>query len=92
MPIRGGEFQVCLDNFCKTESNSLKNEPEYVTLPISDISEQPSDTNQPPVEVQPSDTNQPPVEVQPSDTNQPPVEVQPSDTNQPPNQEDAAGG
>ncbi|MFZ0555844.1 MAG: HNH endonuclease signature motif containing protein, partial [Nitrososphaeraceae archaeon] len=56
----GGEFQVCLDNFCKTESNSLKNEPEYVTLPISDISKQPSDTNQPPVEVQPSDTNQPP--------------------------------
>ena len=75
----GGEFQVCLDNFCKTESNSLKNEPEYVTLPISDISKQPSDTNQPPVEVQPSDTNQPP------------VEVQPSDTNQPPNQEDAVG-
>ena len=98
-----GEFQVCLDDFCITESNSPKNEPEYVTLPISDISEQPSDTNQPPVEVQPSDTSQPPVEVQPSDTNQPPVEVQPSDTNQPPvevqpsdtsqppNQEDAGG-
>ncbi len=74
-----GEFQVCLDDFCITESNSPKNEPEYVTLPISDISEQPSDTNQPPVEVQPSDTNQPP------------VEVQPSDTSQPPNQEDAGG-
>ena len=63
-----GEFQVCLDDFCITESNSPKNEPEYVTLPISDISEQPSDTNQPPIEVQPSDTNQPPIEVQPSDT------------------------
>ena len=74
-----GEFQVCLDDFCITESNSPKNEPEYVTLLISDISEQPSDTNQPPVEVQPSDTNQPP------------VEVQPSDTSQPPNQEDAGG-
>ena len=73
-----GEFQVCLDDFCIAESNSPKNEPEYVTLPISDISEQPSDTNQPPVEVQPSDTNQPPVEVH-------------SDTNQPHNQEDAGG-
>ena len=87
----GGEFQVCLDDFCISESNSPENEPEYVTLPISDISEQPSDTSQPPVEVQPSDTNQPPVEVQPSDTNQPPVEVQPSDTSQPPNPEDARG-
>ena len=84
----GEEFQVCRDEFCITGSNGPENEPEYVTLPISDI---PSDTNQPPVEVQPSDTNQPPVEVQPSDTNQPPVEVQPSDTNQPPNQEDAGG-
>ena len=77
------EFQVCLD-FCITESNSQKNEPEYAALPISDISEQPSDTSQPPVEVQPSDTSQPPVEVQPSDTSQPPVEVQPNDTSQPP--------
>ena len=68
------EFQVCLD-FCITESNSQKNEPEYVALPISDISEQPSDTSQPPVEVQPSDTSQPPVEVQPNDTSQPPNQV-----------------
>jgi hypothetical protein len=74
-----GEFKVCLNDFCITESNGPENEPEYVSLPLSDISKQPSDTNQPPVEVQPSDTNQPP------------VEVQPSDTNQPPNQEDAAG-
>ena len=63
-----GEFQVCRDEFCITGSNGPENEPEYVTLPISDISEQPSDTNQPPIEVQPSDTNQPPIEVQPSDT------------------------
>ena len=56
----GGEFQVCRDDFCITGSNGPENEPEYVTLPISDISEQPSDTNQPPVEVQPSDTSQPP--------------------------------
>jgi hypothetical protein len=55
-----GEFQVCLEDFCITESNGPENEPEYVTLPISDISEQPSDTSQPPEEVQPSDTSQPP--------------------------------
>lgn len=56
----GEEFQVCLEDFCMTESNSPENEPEYVTLPISDTSEQLSHTSQPPVEVQPSDTSQPP--------------------------------
>jgi hypothetical protein len=55
-----GEFQVCLEDFCITESNGPENEPEYVTLPNSDISDQPSDTSQPPEEVQPSDTSQPP--------------------------------
>ena len=88
----GEEFQVCLDDFCITESNGPENEPEYVTLPISDISEQPSDTSQPPVEVQPSDTNQPPVEVQPSDTNQPPVEVNPVIQASRPTKKTRAGG
>ena len=82
----GELFRVCLEDFCVTDRNSPKTEPQYVTIPISD-----GDTNQPPVEVQPSDTSQPPVEVQPSDTSQPPVEVQPSDTSQPSNQEDAGG-
>ena len=53
----GEEFQVCRDEFCITGSNGPENEPEYVTLPIS---EPPSDTSQPPEEVQPSDTNQAP--------------------------------
>jgi HNH endonuclease len=62
----GELFRVCLEDFCVTDRNSPKTEPQYVTIPISD-----GGTNQPPVEVQPSDTNQPPVEVQPSDTSQP---------------------
>jgi len=58
IPVNG-EFQVCLEDFCITKSNGPENEPEYVTLPISD-DERPSDTSQPPGEVQPNDTNQPP--------------------------------
>ncbi len=54
------EFRVCIEDYCITESNSAENEPEYVTLPISDIAERPSNTSQPPEEVQSSDTNQPP--------------------------------
>jgi hypothetical protein len=43
------EFQVCLEDFCVTDSNGPTNEPEYVILSISDLEEaQPSDTNQPP--------------------------------------------
>jgi len=53
-------FQVCLDDFCITESNGPENEPEYVTLPISDISEQPNHTSQPQEEDRISDTSQPP--------------------------------
>ena len=53
----GEEFQVCRDEFCITGSNGPENEPEYVTLQIS---EPPSDTSQPPVDVQPSDTSSPP--------------------------------
>jgi hypothetical protein len=56
----GEEIQVCLQSdFCVTDTNSPANEPEYVTLSIYDISEQPSDTNEAPVEVQHSDTNEP---------------------------------
>jgi hypothetical protein len=33
----GEEFQVCLEDFCVTESNSPANEPEYVTLPVSNL-------------------------------------------------------
>jgi hypothetical protein len=60
----GEEFQVCLEDFCVTESNSPENEPEYVTLPVSNLEEtQPSGTNQPPLqETQPSGTNQPPLQ------------------------------
>ena len=47
----GEEFQVCLEDFCVTESNSPENEPEYVTLPVSNLEEtQPSGTNQPPLQ------------------------------------------
>jgi hypothetical protein len=45
----GEEFQVCLEDFCVTDSNSPTNEPEHVILSISDLEEaQPTDTNQPP--------------------------------------------
>jgi hypothetical protein len=47
----GEEFQVCLEDFCITESNSPENRPEYVILTIPDLEEtQPSGTNQPPEE------------------------------------------
>jgi hypothetical protein len=35
----GEEFQVCLEDFCMTESNSPENRAEYVTLPISKLEE-----------------------------------------------------
>jgi hypothetical protein len=47
----GEEFQVCLEDFCVTDSNSPTNEPEFVLLTISDLEEvQPSNTNQLPQE------------------------------------------
>jgi hypothetical protein len=45
----GEEFQVCLEDFCVTDSNGPTNEPEHEILSISDLEEaQSSDTNQPP--------------------------------------------
>src|SRR4030095_4145284 len=35
----GEEFQVCLEDFCVTDSYSPTNEPEYVILSIADLEE-----------------------------------------------------